>query len=125
MRTHPRTAPLAVLRLTAAALAATVALTMAGLAPAGAHSRRAAAAAPTADNFARLRDCESDGDYGARAANRYFGAYQFSVGTWRSLGYGGLPNLAAPLVQDEAARRLQARSGWRPWPACSRLLGLR
>jgi hypothetical protein len=75
--------------------------------------------------WARLRACESGGNYAANTGNGYYGAYQFALGTWRSLGYGGYPHHAAPAVQDEAARRLQARSGWRQWPACARRLGLR
>ncbi len=91
----------------------------------GAASAHGAGGAPaTEENFERLRGCESGGDYSATAARRYFGAYQFSVPTWRSLGYGGLPHAAAPEVQDEAARRLQARDGWGPWSRCSRRLGL-
>jgi hypothetical protein len=81
--------------------------------------------APAGDSFARLRSCESGGNYGANTRNRYFGAYQMSRSTWRSLGYGGLPHQAPPQVQDEAARRLQSRSGWGQWPACSRKLRLR
>lgn len=78
----------------------------------------------TADKLAKLRRCESGGDYSARG-RRYFGAYQFSPATWRSLGYSGLPHEAPPHVQDEAARRLASRSGWSQWPACSKKLGLR
>lgn len=77
------------------------------------------------DVWARLRQCEAGGNYAANTGNGYYGAYQFSAGTWRSLGYPGLPHQAPPEVQDEAARKLQARSGWGQWPACSRRLGLR
>jgi hypothetical protein len=77
------------------------------------------------DVFAKLRRCESGGRYGANSGNGYYGAYQFSAGAWRSLGYGGLPHEASPEAQDEAARRLQSRGGWRQWPACSRRIGAR
>ena len=87
--------------------------------------RRAVPAAPTNDNFARLRACESGGNYAAVSrGNRYFGAYQMSPSTWRSMGYAGMPHQAPPHVQDEAARRLQARAGWRQWPGCARKLKL-
>ena len=79
----------------------------------------------SSDSFQRLRHCESNSNYRANNRNRYFGAYQFSASSWRSLGYRGMPHQAAPAVQDEAARRLQKRSGWRQWPACARKLGLR
>jgi hypothetical protein len=78
-----------------------------------------------AANFARLRQCESNGNYATNTGNGYYGAYQFSADTWHALGYDGLPSDAPPEVQDEAAHRLQARSGWGQWPACSRRLGLR
>jgi hypothetical protein len=73
----------------------------------------------------RLRNCEAGGRYDRNSGNGYYGAYQMSAGTWRSLGYGGLPHQAPPEVQDEAARKLQARSGWGQWPACSRRIGAR
>ena len=75
--------------------------------------------------WVKLRTCESHGDYTENTGNGYYGAYQFSVGTWRSLGYTGMPHTSAPAQQDEAAQRLQARSGWKQWPACARKLGLR
>lgn len=89
-----------------------------------ANAHRAEPAPPTPENFERLRMCESGGDYTLQG-QRYSGAYQFSVPTWRSLGYEGMAHEAPPEVQDEAAHRLQTRDGWRPWPACSRRLGLR
>jgi hypothetical protein len=73
----------------------------------------------------RLRNCEAGGRYNANSGNGYYGAYQFSAGTWRSLGFSGLPHQAPPEVQDQAARKLQARSGWGQWPACSRRIGVR
>ena len=80
-------------------------------------------ATPT-DVWARLRTCESNGNYADDTGNGYYGAYQFSLPTWQSLGLSGLPSQAPPAVQDDAARRLQARSGWGQWPACARRLGL-
>jgi hypothetical protein len=85
-----------------------------------------AAARPSDDLiWQRLRNCEAGGRYDRNSGNGYYGAYQMSAGTWRSLGYGGLPHQASPEVQDEAARKLQARSGWGQWPACSRRVGAR
>lgn len=84
----------------------------------------AAASAASPDDFARLRQCESGGNYAANTGNGFYGAYQFALGTWRALGYPGMPHHAAPGRQDEAARRLQAAAGWSQWPACSRKLGL-
>ena len=76
-------------------------------------------------DLAALRACESGGSYRANTGNGYYGAYQFSAATWQSLGYRGLPNAAAPEVQDEAALRLASIEGWSHWPACARSLGLR
>ena len=87
----------------------------------------AAAVANGSDDliWQRLRNCEAGGRYKANSGNGYYGAYQFSAGTWRSLGFSGLPHQAPPEVQDQAARKLQARSGWGQWPACSRRIGAR
>jgi uncharacterized protein YabE (DUF348 family) len=77
------------------------------------------------DVWARLAQCESGGRPNAVSANGlYHGLYQFSVGTWRSLGGQGLPSQASPAEQTMRAQQLQARSGWGQWPACARKLGL-
>jgi hypothetical protein len=91
---------------------------------------RMAAAAPGPvlvgdDVWARLRHCESGGRYDINTGNGFYGAYQFVPRTWRGLGYAGMPHQAPPEVQDEAARKLQARSGWGQWPVCSRRIGVR
>ncbi|MEO6714750.1 MAG: transglycosylase family protein, partial [Mycobacteriales bacterium] len=83
------------------------------------------ASAATSDDFARLRQCESSGNYSINTGNGFYGAYQFDLQTWRGLGYSGLPSDAAPATQDKAARELQSQRGWQPWPSCSRQLGLR
>lgn len=85
---------------------------------ASAHDRR------PAGDLAALRTCESGGNYRTNTGNGYYGGYQFSVETWRSLGYRGLPHTASPGVQDEAALRLASTRGWSHWPACARSLGL-
>lgn len=82
-------------------------------------SADASSVRPSPDALAILRSCESGGDYTADNGDGFYGAYQFMLGTWQSLGYGGYPNEAAPEVQDEAVARLYARSGWAPWPGCA------
>jgi hypothetical protein len=82
------------------------------------------AAAASSDDFARLRQCESGGNYSIHTGNGFSGAYQFDRGTWQGLGYSGLAYQAPPATQDAAAARLQSQRGWSPWPACSRKLGL-
>ena len=81
-------------------------------------------APPTAAAFAALRQCESGDNYQDDTGNGYYGAYQFSLGTWQGLGYSGLPSQAPPALQDQAARQLQAADGWGQWPACAAQLGL-
>jgi peptidoglycan hydrolase CwlO-like protein len=71
------------------------------------------------ETFACIRQLESGNNYKTPGG----GAYQFQDATWRSLGYTGKPEDAPPAVQDEAARKLQARDGWKPWttaPLCGR-----
>lgn len=75
-------------------------------------------------NWLRLRECESGGNYAEDTGNGFFGAYQFSQSTWSDLGYPGRPDQVPAAVQDDAAMRLQAQSGWGQWPACSAALGL-
>jgi resuscitation-promoting factor RpfA len=82
------------------------------------------AEAASADDFKRLRVCESGNNYRANTGNGYYGAYQFELRTWRGLGYSGYPHNASASTQDAAARELQADRGWKPWPACARKLGL-
>ncbi|HSW85523.1 MAG TPA: ubiquitin-like domain-containing protein [Candidatus Saccharimonadales bacterium] len=50
----------------------------------------------------KLRQCESGGNYQDNTGNGYYGAYQFSLGTWQRLGLSGLPSNAPPSVQDQA-----------------------
>ncbi|WP_410173512.1 transglycosylase family protein [Frankia nepalensis] len=82
-----------------------------------------ASPANASSNWAELRQCESGGNYSINTRNGYYGAYQFSLSTWRSLGYSGLPSDAPPAVQDEAALRLAQRSGFGQWPVCGRGMG--
>jgi len=82
------------------------------------------AGAVTPDTWAQLRQCEAGGNYAINTGNGYYGAYQFSAGTWHGLGYPGLPSDAAPAVQDAAAAQLYQARGWQPWPGCSAKLGL-
>jgi resuscitation-promoting factor RpfA len=90
-----------------------------------ARASRSAVRVLTGDVWAKLRACESGGRYNVNTGNGFYGAYQFHPRTWRGLGYPGLPHQAPPEMQDEAARKLQARSGWGQWPVCSRRIGAR
>jgi len=108
----------------AGATAARSALATAGLAAGIVGVDVLAASSASADDWSRLRACESGGDYSINTGNGYYGAYQFDLSTWRGLGFSGYPHQASPATQDAAAAKLQAQRGWQPWPSCSRSLGL-
>jgi len=80
--------------------------------------------APAGGVWLELRECESGDNYRENTGNGFYGAYQFSQSTWSGLGYPGRPDLEPPAMQDQAAQRLQAESGWGQWPACAAALGL-
>jgi len=80
----------------------------------------AAAGYASATDFAGIRQCESGGDYSINTHNGFYGAYQFDLETWRSVGGSGLPSDASPATQDALAARLAAERGTSPWPVCGR-----
>ncbi len=81
-------------------------------APASPKAAAASASSSSTDaTFACIRQLESGNNYSSPGG----GAYQFTDATWQSLGYKGSAQDAPPAVQDEAARKLQARDGWSPW----------
>ena len=82
-----------------------------------------ASADPTAQDWANIRQCESGGNYSINTGNGYYGAYQFDLSTWRSVGGSGLPSNASPAEQDARALALWRSRGWGPW-ACARLVSL-
>jgi hypothetical protein len=60
----------------------------------------------------KLRSCESGGNYQDDTGNGYYGAYQFSQGTWDRLDTGyAQADLAPPAVQDQAIIENTNRSG--------------
>lgn len=73
-------------------------------------------------DWAALRECESGGNYQTNTGNGYYGAYQFSLSTWQSMGGSGLPSDAPPAEQDARAQALYDVSGAGPWPVCGQLL---
>jgi hypothetical protein len=92
-------------------------------------SRHTAVTAPkphqdASDAWACIRARESGGNYAEDSGNGYYGAYQFSASSWRSVGGSGLPSSATPAEQDYRARLLQQRGGWQQWPASSRMCGV-
>lgn len=77
-----------------------------------------------AEAMAKLRQCESGGNYANKNNSSYRGAYQFGYVTWGNNGGYYDPADAPPALQDAAAKALYERRGWQPWPACSKKLGL-
>jgi hypothetical protein len=69
-------------------------------------------------HWAGVARCESGGDPTTNTGNSYFGAYQFSLSTWRSVGGAGYPHQASLLEQTRRAEALRIRSGLGQWPVC-------
>lgn len=74
--------------------------------------------------LALIRDCESGGDYSATNPNGWYGAYQFDLGTWQSVGGIGFPHHASPQEQDLRAQILFEQRGVHPWTNCAIKKGL-
>jgi peptidoglycan hydrolase-like protein with peptidoglycan-binding domain len=83
-----------------------------------------ASADPSANTWYRLRMCESSNNYAIDTGNDHYGAYQFDLPTWRSVGGSGYPNRASRTEQDKRALILYRMRGWQPWQ-CASILGLR
>ena len=82
-----------------------------------------ASADPSASAWSALRQCESTNNYGINTGNGYYGAYQFDLSTWRSVGGSGSPADASPAEQDYRALYLYRMRGWSPW-TCASIAGL-
>jgi hypothetical protein len=67
----------------------------------------------------RIAACESKGNPRAVGGGGAFrGKYQFSYGTWKSVGGRGDPAAAPEAEQDRRAAMLLRKSGTSPWPVC-------
>ncbi|MEP7179597.1 MAG: transglycosylase family protein, partial [Pseudonocardiales bacterium] len=63
-------------------------------------------------------------NYAINTGNNHYGAYQFDLSTWRSVGGTGFPNRASAAEQDARALILYRQRGWQPWQ-CAGIVGLR
>jgi hypothetical protein len=79
---------------------------------------RAVQAAELIWHWGGVAECESGGNPGTNTGNGYYGAYQFSLATWRSVGGAGYPHQASLLEQTRRADALRIRSGLGQWPVC-------
>jgi hypothetical protein len=70
--------------------------------------------------LAAIARCESGGNYATNTGNGFYGAYQFDLRTWQSVGGSGNPAAASPAEQDRRAAMLYAQRGSSPWPVCGR-----
>ena len=69
--------------------------------------------------LAGIAACESHGNPRAiGGGGAYRGKYQFSYGTWASVGGKGDPARASEAEQDRRAAMLLTRSGRGHWPVC-------
>jgi hypothetical protein len=81
--------------------------------------RRSAAPVAASPQLEAIAQCESGGDPTAiGGGGLYRGKYQFSVGTWQSVGGSGDPAAAPEAEQDRRAGMLLARDGAGQWPVC-------
>lgn len=73
-----------------------------------------------------LGNCESGMTATRNSGNGYYGAFQFSPATWRSMGTAYERADMAPLeVQIDAVQRLLARSSiWTQFPGCAKKMQL-
>jgi hypothetical protein len=76
----------------------------------------------------RLAQCESGGNWQINTGNGYYGGLQIGLPFWRAYGgreFAVFPHQATREEQIIVAERgRDAAGGYRPWPACSRRLGL-
>ena len=64
-----------------------------------------------------IASCESGGDPSTNTGNGFYGKYQFTLGTWPSVGGSGNPAAASEAEQDNRAAMLYAPSARRPGPS--------
>jgi hypothetical protein len=71
-------------------------------------------------NWGAIAACESGGNWHINTGNGFHGGLQFSLGTWRSHGGVGLPELAPPALQISIANNVLHTQGLGAWPVCGR-----
>ena len=83
-----------------------------------------------ADQWDRLAQCETGGDWAANTGNGFGGGLQFmhqrTYSTWLSFGGGEFaahPWEASREQQIAVAEKVLASSGFKAWPGCSRKFG--
>ncbi len=100
---------------------------VAALLAAGPVGLAAPAQAATGQQWDRLAECESGGDWDANTGNGYYGGLQFSDRTWDGFGgeeFASRADLASRKQQIVIAERVLTKQGWGAWPTCSKKVGL-
>jgi len=92
--------------------------TTTGSAPSGTNGT------PPMATWDALARCESGGRWDLNLGTGYYGGLQFLASSWRGAGGTGLPHEHPREEQIRRAVVLWERYGFKPWPACSRKLGL-
>jgi len=83
------------------------------------HDRRAGLTPAVRATLNGIAACESHGNPRAiGGGGAYRGKYQFSFGTWASVGGRGDPAAASEREQDRRAAMLLTRAGRGHWPVC-------
>ncbi len=83
------------------------------------HDKHAGLSSGVRATLQRIAACESGGNPRAiGGGGAYRGKYQFSYGTWASVGGNGDPARASEAEQDRRAAMLLTRSGAGHWPVC-------
>lgn len=62
--------------------------------------------------------CESDDRPSTNTGNGFYGAFQFTIRSWRAVGGRGWPHHASMLEQSYRAVLLLRVQGTRAWPVC-------
>lgn len=94
----------------------------------GTKAKPAAASVASGSVWDALAKCESGGNWAINTGNGFTGGLQFLTSTWLAYGGGAYAPTAAGATREEQieiAKKVQARSGWGAWPACTAKLGLR
>ena len=86
------------------------------------HTQNRVVKVGTGPNWTALARCESGGNPNAVNPAGFYGLYQFTRSTWRSVGGKGSPTDYGYWEQTKRAWKLFQRDGRSPWPVCGRHL---
>lgn len=82
----------------------------------------------TVEDWRKVAEAESGGNWSINTGNGYYGGLQFSPSTWKAFGgdkYAPSADKATPGEQMEVANTTLQAQGWDAWPQTSRAVGVR